>query len=370
MRPPSTLQKADWPPDYVSVFQWRQQQVLKMKDDVALRFGALEYYRTRPVEFINHWVDTYDPRVAGTDLPTRMPLVMFERQADLVRMLYALIKEQESGLIEKARDMGATWVCCGFSVWLWLFMEGAAIGWGSRKREMVDQIGDPSSIFEKMRMIIRGLPRAFWPSGFDPDKNMTQMRIVNPYSGASIVGEIGDNIGRGGRSTIYFKDESAHYEHPELIEAALGDNTDVQIDISSVNGTGNVFYNRRMAGEVWTPAQKPTKGKTRVFIFDWRDHPGKNQEWYDARRKKAEEEGLLHLFAQEVESVMPEVIRLAPFDNDGFEKSITGENYKTVQYEKLVPLLVEGIKEQQEQIDMQQKEIVELKELVKQLINK
>ena len=60
---------------------------------------------------------------------------------------------------------------------------------------------------------------------------------------------------------------------------------------------------------------------------------------------------MVGLFAQEVESVMPEVIKLAPFDNDGFEKSITGENYKTVQYEKLVPLLVEGIKEQQLQIE-------------------
>ena len=37
--------------------------------------------------------------------------------------------------------------------------------------------------------------------------------------------------------------------------------------------------------------------------------------------------------------------------------------YKTIKYEKLVALLVEGMKEQQTQID-------ELKELVKQLTNK
>ena len=51
------------------------------------------------------------------------------------------------------------------------------------------------------------------------------MRIVNPQTGASITGESGDNIGRGGRKLCYFKDESAWYERPEKIEAALADNT-------------------------------------------------------------------------------------------------------------------------------------------------
>src|ERR1700727_2911916 len=100
---------------------------------------------------------------------------------------------------------------------------------------------------------------------------------------------------------VYFNDDSAHYERPELIEAALGDNTNVQIDISSVHGTANVFYRRRMAGEIWQPDKTSTKGKTRIFIFDWRDHPGKSQEWYDGRRIKYADEGLLHLFAQEVD---------------------------------------------------------------------
>ena len=61
-----------------------------------------------------------------------------------------------------------------------------------------------------MRIIVRGLPREFWPAGFKPDDHMSYMRIVNPQTGASITGEAGDNIGRGGRKLIYFKDESAH----------------------------------------------------------------------------------------------------------------------------------------------------------------
>jgi hypothetical protein len=57
------------------------------------------------------------------------------------------------------------------------------------------------------------------------------------------------------------------------------------------------------------------------------------------------------LYAQEVQSVLPEAVKLAPFDNDGRDISISGCNYLTVQYEKLVPLLVEAIKEQQCQIE-------------------
>lgn len=35
--------------------------------------------------------------------------------------------------------------------------------------------------------------------------------------------------------------------------------------------------------------------------MDWRDHPAKNQAWYEVRKQKAMEEGLLHVFAQEVD---------------------------------------------------------------------
>jgi hypothetical protein len=284
----------------VAAFAWRQERVKAIRAKPEMLAGAKEFYRTRPVEFINHWCTTYDPRVSGTDLPARMPFILFPRQAECVRFLQGLIEAEESGLVEKARDVGLTWLCCAFSVWLWLFWPGAAIGWGSRKEQLVDRIGDPDSIFEKMRIIVRGLPREFWPVGFKPDDHMTYMRLVNPENGASITGEAGDNIGRGGRKLVYFKDESAHYERPEKIEAALADNTRVQVDISSVNGLGNVFHRRREAGVEWTGGPI-ARGATNVFVMDWRDHPAKSQDWYDARRRKAEADGLLHVFAQEVD---------------------------------------------------------------------
>lgn len=289
----------DWPLNYVSVFAWRQNQLLRMREDPILVMGAKAYYAEHPVDFINHWCDTYDPRNAASDVPTHMPLILFKRQAELVDFLLACVTSDEAGLVEKSRDMGATWVCCAFSVWLWLFWPGAAIGWGSRKEQLVDKLGDPDSIFEKMRMLIEGLPQVFWPERFNRKEHMAYMKIINAATGATITGESGDNIGRGGRKLIYFKDESAWYERPEKIEAALSDNTRVPIDLSSVNGLGNVFHRRREAGKDWSGKIAP--GRTQVFVMDWRDHPAKDQVWYEGRRVRAEADGLLHIFAQEVD---------------------------------------------------------------------
>jgi len=59
------------------------------------------------------------------------------------------------------------------------------------------------------------------------------------------------------------------------------------------------------------------------------------------------------LIAQEVQKVMPAAIKRAPFDHDLTKpnQSKSGEEFLTVQYEKMVPLLVEAIKEQQALIE-------------------
>jgi hypothetical protein len=273
-------------------------RLAEFKANPELLTAAKSYYATRPKEFILHWIDTYDPRKKTSKW---IPFVLFSRQAEFIDFLQDLRATGENGLCEKARDMGVTWEAVAYSVHSWLFIESDAIGWGSRKQELVDKIGDASSIFEKIRLIIRRLPKIWLPKGLKPREHLTFMKCINPENGSTITGETGDNIGRGGRNAIYFKDESAHYERPELIEAALGDNTNVQIDISSVNGLNNPFHRRREAGLIWQGNKQLEAGYTRVFIMDWKDHPEKTQEWYDLRKARAVREGMQHIFAQEVD---------------------------------------------------------------------
>jgi hypothetical protein len=57
------------------------------------------------------------------------------------------------------------------------------------------------------------------------------------------------------------------------------------------------------------------------------------------------------VIAQEVQEVFPEAIEKAPFDMGHNMESISGEDYLTVKYERLIPVLIEAIKEQQKQIE-------------------
>ncbi len=66
------------------------------------------------------------------------------------------------------------------------------------------------------------------------------------------------------------------------------------------------------------------------------------------------------VIAQEVQKILPDAVSPAPFDND-MGKSVTGENYLTVNYKKLIPVLIEGMKEQQTQIEALQAEVKALK---------
>lgn len=293
--------KQSWPPNYTEVFMDRKSRFDIITKQPDLIPGAKEYYSTRYLELIEDWMITYDPRNIAKGLPPIMPFILFDRQKKFIEFVLDCIRNEENGLAEKSRDMGATWLCAAISVCLWLFESGSSIGWGSRKEMYVDTLGDPDSIFEKMRMIIDYLPRWLWPRKFNKKDNLSYMKIINPENLATITGEAGDNIGRGGRKTIYFVDEFARLVHPESIQASLGDNTNCQIDISTVFGTNSLFHRKRQAGEVWDTKKKIETGITRIFIFDWKDHPSKDQEWYDRRRQKAEREGLMAIFAQEVD---------------------------------------------------------------------
>ena len=58
--------------------------------------------------------------------------------------------------------------------------------------------------------------------------------------------------------------------------------------------------------------------------------------------------------AQEVQKIVPDAVSIAPFDKsideNGNVISLSGENYLTVKYERLVPLLIEAVKELTERV--------------------
>ena len=248
--------------------------VSKFRDDEKRQQVAKAHCTADPVTFFNDFCWTFDPRVATRGLSAYMPFDLFPRQEELVRWLDARLANAEEGLVEKSRDVGWTWVAGGYALNKWLFVPGFKTTFGSRKEDYVDKLGDIDSIFEKIRLLLYRLPVWMLPVGFNRKKHDACMLLVNPANGNTISGEAGDNMGRGGRSTLYIVDEGAFVERPERVDAAIIGNADCRIWASSANGAGNLFYRKRHSGNI------------PVFRFHWTDDPRKNEAW--ATKKKAE----------------------------------------------------------------------------------
>jgi hypothetical protein len=57
------------------------------------------------------------------------------------------------------------------------------------------------------------------------------------------------------------------------------------------------------------------------------------------------------VLAQQVLAVQPEIVKPAPFDIAEDGSSISGESYLTVQYERLIPLIIQAVKELNAKVD-------------------
>lgn len=274
----------------------------------ATRAIELELCRRSVFYWFSWWPWTYDPRRIAGDEPNPdnkptsedakrdweasrlawMPMDLFPRQVENIEWLDERIRLQEDGLEEKSRDIGFTWMAAGYAWHAWRFKPGFKTTFGSRVTDLVDTIGDPDSIFEKIRLLQNSLPEWMLPRGFDPGDHDKWLLLVNPQNDNVIRGEGGKNMGRGGRSTLYIIDEGAHVEQAERVEAATGANTDCRIWASSVNGMDNFFARKRFGGSL-LPRQ--------IFRFHYSDDPRKTPEW--AAKKKASME--LHNWNAEYE---------------------------------------------------------------------
>jgi len=260
-------------PDYPAIFRWRLERIRRVREKPEIIPLLKAHYKANPIDFIEDYGVTFDPRNVGTPQPALIPLILFPRQREFLQWVLDRWKAKEFGLSDKSRDMGLTWMLVSLFGTLALHHEGFTAGFGSRKEILVDRTGDPDCIFYKLRQFLIHVPKEFRGGWIAENRKCdVSMIITIPETGAIIRGEAGDNIGRGGRTSMYGVDESAFLERAQLVDAALSQNTSCRIDISSVNGTDNPFAVKRHS---W-PAE-------RIFTFRWQDDPRKDDKWYQAQ---------------------------------------------------------------------------------------
>ena len=168
--------------------------------------------------------------------------------------------------------------------------------------------------------------------GFTPYNNSNPAGFANSTNGVTINGNAG-NI------TAYTINQSVGTGNsPTFANMTLN---------GSLNATGNItayYSDKRLKSVIGTIQNALDKVSTLSGVVY------KNND-IAAKYGYTDQEEQVGVIAQEVQEVLPQVVKPAPFDTNGDGTSKSGENYTTVQYEKLVPLLIEAIKELSKKVD-------------------
>jgi phage terminase large subunit len=139
-----------------------------LQERPGLLVPVRKYYADNPADFITDWANTFNPLNPGQGLPTTLPFVLFERQREWIDYVLRKWHARERGLTEKSREVGMSWLAIGLSCTMCLFNREFVVGFGSYKKEYVDEAGSPSSLFWKARFFIEHLPVEFRGSRHAP----------------------------------------------------------------------------------------------------------------------------------------------------------------------------------------------------------
>lgn len=243
--------------------------------------------------FFDTFLFTYDPRIKGKIIPFQM----YDFQKRAIQKLEENYRLRKSILFEKSRDMGFSWFVLAWILHHFLFDKGFSAGIASRKSHLVDDLGNMNALIPRIRFMLSYLPKFFLGS-YDERKNSKIMGLFNPSMETSITGESGDEIGRGGRTSVYLIDEFAFIPRSSIVHAAVSQTTDMIIYGSTPNGKGNEFARLRWKTNI-----------DRVTLH-WKDHPKKDDAWYQKQKETLDET----IIAQEIDI--------------SYEKSAEGRVYK------------------------------------------
>jgi hypothetical protein len=177
-----------------------------------------------------------------------LPFITWDCQDEVIEQIHKAILTGEDLLIDKSRDMGATWLILGVFMVHWLFIPDSHFLAASRKEEFVDRRGDHKCLFEKLRYLYDRLP--IW---CQPGTDKTHMHLANLDNGSVIDGESTNaNMGAGDRRKGVMVDEFARVNmlDAQWISENLSDTTDCVIYNSTHTTAGHPYAKLRYSGRV------------------------------------------------------------------------------------------------------------------------
>lgn len=258
-------------------------------NDSKLKVYIKEICKNDTVLACNLFCWTYDPRL---DIPV-IPFILYPKQEKLIRVLDDCLSRSKNGenislLLDKPRDVGATFTLMTWGLLKWLF-DDFSFRVGSRKEDYVDKRGDTDTLFHKIDFNLDRMPKWLLPTDFCKEKHRASMILKNPENNNVISGESANpNFARGGRKTAILFDELGFWDWARSSWETAGESTNFRICMSTPPSSGrdSFFYKLR----------RGTEGKIKLFNFEWTDVPSRDNEWLRIKKaSKSEEE-----FAREV----------------------------------------------------------------------
>jgi hypothetical protein len=134
--------------------------------------------------------------------------------------------------------------------------------------------------------------------------------------------------------------------------SALGVNTPAP-PTGEIRATGNItafFSDKRLKTKIEVIENCLDKIMSMTGIYYTQNRLAEKYGYNDYSRQ-------VGLIAQQIQLSVPEVVDRAPFDVDENGNSMSGHNFLAVQYEKLIPILTQAVKEQQVMIQQMLVEI-------------
>tara|TARA_B100000686_G_scaffold344044_1_gene425955 strand:- start:418 stop:2298 length:1881 start_codon:yes stop_codon:yes gene_type:complete len=256
-----------------SFCKYRVGMVNRGNKDPVLAQQYREWAKNDPLWYINTFGFTFDPRRTD-DRTVAMCTYPFQDEL-IIDVINAFGKEDL--LVEKSRDMGASWCVLFAMEWAWKFYDGMQFLVCSRTQEYVDKVGDPKSLMWKLDAIHKFQPAWMLAKGQEvihqgkKYKGRKVNQLENLGTGSVISGEATSaNMGRGSRQTAVLLDEFAAVECGAAVNTAMTDATPCRIFVSTPQGTGNEFFRVRHDDRL----------RVKVKTLHWTQHPEKAKGLY------------------------------------------------------------------------------------------
>lgn len=242
----------------------------KCRSDTRYRAAVREMCKRDILFWINTFVWQFNPNQLGDSSTLVGPFITWGVQEQTIRTILTAIEDRSDVIVEKSREMGASWMCLLIMLWFFIFHPMSKFLCVSRNADAVDDRDDSDSLFWKLDYVLERLPEWMIEKGEFTRKVMS---FRNKSNGSMITGQATTGrAGVGGRCLAMFVDEFSQIDEAWEVYDRTSDTTGCRIFNGTHKGTKTCFFHLTTKADNATALKK--------VVLHWTQHPDKAKGLY------------------------------------------------------------------------------------------